>query len=242
MNKKELLPIQLVPLGDKAIVLQFEDVLSHGTHAKIQAMAQYLEQHPVPGILEHVPAYTTLTVYYDPWLLSQNGTRDPYDAAVAYLQTALSEAKGRVRHTETAVEIPVCYGGAYGPDLEEVARHNRLSPQEVVALHTQNEYLVHMMGFAPGFPYLGGMNKQLATPRKQEPRASIPVGSVGIAGEQTGVYSIATPGGWQLIGRTPLILFDASRPQPSLLKTGDRVRFVAITEDEFKKQAKQYEH
>lgn len=240
MNRADLLPIQLLPLGDKAVVLQFEEEVSEATHAKIQAVAHYLSRHPTPGILEFVPAYTTLTVYYDPWLLSNKGKTDPYDKVVTILQQVLSKAKEQQHSDSRLVEIPVCYGGAFGPDLEEVAKQNNLAPEKVIQLHSTKVYLVHMMGFAPGFPYLGGMDKRIATPRKSVPRAAIPKGSVGIAGGQTGIYPIQTPGGWQLIGRTPLILFDPLREQPSILKAGDRVRFIPITEEEFEKQA--HEH
>ncbi|GAB3200115.1 inhibitor of KinA [Pontibacter aydingkolensis] len=243
MNRKELLPIQLIPLGDKAVVLQFGEEVSEGTQSKIQAVAHYLDSHPTPGILEYVPAYTTLTVYYDPWILSEKGKKNPYDKVVGILQSALSKAKDDHKaNGKRLVEIPVCYGGAFGPDLEEVAEKNNLTPEKVVELHTKKSYLVHMIGFAPGFPYLGGMDKRIATPRKSKPRAVIPAGSVGIAGTQTGVYPLETPGGWQLIGRTPLTLFNPEREEPSILKAGDQVRFIAISEQEFKKQVKLHEH
>ncbi|MEJ8803818.1 5-oxoprolinase subunit PxpB [Pontibacter sp. H249] len=242
MNRKELIPIQLLPLGDKAIVLQFEEDVSEATHAKIQAVARYLDRHPIPGILEYVPAYTTLTVYYNPWLLSNKGKTDPYDKVISILQEVLTKTREQKANGSRIVEIPVCYGGRYGPDLMEVASHNKLTPAKVIELHSKRVYLVHMIGFAPGFPYLGGLDKRLATPRKNEPRATIPAGSVGIAGTQTGVYPITTPGGWQLIGRTPLVLFDPQREQPSLLKAGDRVRFLPVSEEDFKKHEQQHEH
>jgi inhibitor of KinA len=132
------------------------------------------------------------------------------------------------------VDIPVCYGGDYGPDLDAVSFHTGLSTEEVVAIHGEPDYLVYMIGFAPGFPYLGGMSERLASPRRESPRAKIPPGSVGIAGSQTGVYPIETPGGWQLIGRTPLRLFRPERDEPSLLRTGDRVRFHAIERAEYR--------
>ena len=242
MNRKELVPIQLLPLSDNAIVLQFGEEVSEEIHAKIQAVAHYLEQHPLPGMQAYVPAYTTLTVYYDPWVTSNKGKTDPYDAMVAQLQQVLSETKKHKRNGGRLVEIPVCYGGEYGPDLEEVVGYTNLSHEEVIALHSGTTYLVHMMGFAPGFPYLGGLNDRIATPRRHEPRKAIPKGSVGIAGQQTGIYPIETPGGWQLIGQTPLELFNPDRAQPSLLRAGDKVRFVPISEDEFKHQAEQHEH
>ena len=123
--------------------------------------------------------------------------------------------------------------GSWGPDVDVVAAHNRLTPEEIIRIHTSVEYLVYMIGFAPGFPYLGGMPERIATPRRESPRVSIPAGSVGIAGQQTGVYPIATPGGWQIIGRTPLRLFQPEQEQPTLLQAGDRVRFRQITEAEY---------
>jgi inhibitor of KinA len=131
------------------------------------------------------------------------------------------------------VEIPVCYGGDFGPDLKSVADRNGLTPDEVVTIHCKSTYPVYMIGFAPGFPYLGGMSERISAPRLDTPRERIPAGSVGIAGTQTGVYPIETPGGWRLIGRTPLRLFDAVRDPPSLLQAGDRVRFTAIERGEF---------
>jgi inhibitor of KinA len=140
----------------------------------------------------------------------------------------------------TLVEIPVCYGGQFGPDLEEVARRAGLPAAEVIQLHAQAEYVVAMIGFAPGFPYLAGMNEQLAAPRKTQPRAQVPAGSVGIAGRQTGIYSLPTPGGWQLIGRTPRRLFHPMWENPSLLRAGDQVLFVPISSAEFD-QLSEYE-
>lgn len=131
------------------------------------------------------------------------------------------------------VHIPVCYGGEYGLDLETVAKHNGISVDEVINIHADTDYLIYMMGFTPGFPYLGGMSEKIATPRLEVPRRKIPVGSVGIAGAQTGVYSMETPGGWQLIGRTPVRLFDSSKQNPILLQAGNYVRFVRITEAEY---------
>ncbi|MDF7811711.1 5-oxoprolinase subunit PxpB [Hymenobacter sp. YC55] len=227
-------PVQLYALGDSAIVLQFGDAISQEIHRAIQAVAAYLEEHPFPGFVEHVPAFTTLTVYYNPWLASQAGRLDPYAEVARQLQELLSQVQVPVDSTASpVVEIPVCYGGSFGPDLDVVARHTGLTPEQVVALHTAPEYLVYMIGFAPGFPYLGGMNEQLAAPRKDQPRAEVPAGSVGIAGKQTGIYSLPTPGGWQLIGRTPRRLFTPEAASPSLLRAGQRLRFVPISAEEF---------
>lgn len=233
MQADQLSAARIYPLGDAAIVMQFGEHISQEVHQRVRAFASYLEKHPVPGLIEQVPAFTTVTVYYDPWLLSEKGKRDPYQKVVDLLLEMLSKVGGSKEETSRIVEVPVCYGGDFGPDLAFVARHNHLSEEEVIAMHTAGDYLVYMIGFAPGFPYLGGMNEQIATPRKSSPRARIPQGSVGIAGKQTGIYSIETPGGWQLIGRTPLLLFDPYRSKPSLLYTGDRVRFVPISKDEY---------
>lgn len=229
--------VQLYPLGDAAVVVEFGNEISEQTHKQVRAFSAYLQQHPFLGLIEFVPAYTTVTVYYNPWVISEKGNLNPYTKVTGFLQRMLpfvTDEAGNV--APRVMEIPVVYGGEHGPDLEFVAKINELSPEEVIALHTQQEYLVYMIGFAPGFPYLGGMNKRIAAPRKDTPRLQIPAGSVGIAGEQTGVYPIQTPGGWQLIGRTPVPLFTPQGTSPSLLQAGDLVRFKAITEEAYKER------
>ncbi|MCX2740366.1 5-oxoprolinase subunit PxpB [Pontibacter anaerobius] len=226
-------PLLLCPLGDSAVVLQFGEEISLNTHFRIRAVAQALEQRAFQGLLEYVPAYTTLTVYYNPWVLSQQGKLDAYSEVVRQLEILVEQAEENEPAPARVVELPVMYGGTYGPDLQEVAEHTGLSIEEIIRIHSSGRYQVYMIGFAPGFAYLGGMDERIATPRQANPRASIPAGSVGIAGEQTGVYPISTPGGWQLIGRTPLQLFDPDREVPSLLQAGDEVRFVPISEQEY---------
>ncbi|WP_375418074.1 5-oxoprolinase subunit PxpB [uncultured Hymenobacter sp.] len=225
---------RLFPLGDAAVVLEFGDHISPATHRAIQAFAAYLARHPFIGLRECVPAFTTLTVYYDPWLLSEDGRYQPYERVAEMLRqllpAALAPAPGAA-----VVEIPVCYGEEFGPDLAFVASHAKLSAEEVIARHCRPDYLVHMIGFAPGFPYLGGLDERLHTPRKAAPRALVPAGSVGIAGAQTGIYSLPTPGGWQLIGRTPLQLFNPEWAAPSLLQAGQRLRFVPIGAVEYER-------
>ena len=228
---------RLFPLGDAAVVLELGQAIAPATHQLIQAFLKVLAQHPLPGLREVVPAFTTLTVYYDPWVLSQASEALPYEQVASYLQNMLPAAQAAAAGYAPGplVEIPVCYGGDFGPDLDLVASHAQLSREEVIAHHAAPEYLVYMVGFAPGFPYLGGLDARLATPRRAQPRPLVPAGAVGIAGAQTGVYSLPTPGGWQLIGRTPLRLFDPSRAQPSLLQAGDRLRFVPISEADFQR-------
>jgi len=226
---------QLFPLGDAAVVVQFGESISPAIHLAIQSFHAYLAQRPFVGLRECVPAFTTLTVYYDPWLVSEQGQYLPYERVCKLLQQRLLAAPAVPPTAAATVEIPVCYGGDLGPDLEAVARHTGLTPAEVIAYHSAPKYLVHMIGFAPGFPYLGGLDARLATPRRAEPRSLVPAGAVGIAGLQTGIYSLPTPGGWQLIGRTPLRLFDPTAARPSLLHAGQHVRFVPIDEVEFKR-------
>ena len=228
-------PVRLYPLGDAAVVLELGQHIDPATHRLLQALGRLLDQHPPPGLREYVPAFTTLTVYYDPWVLHQRSGASPYEQMASYLQGLLPAAQAAVADYAPGplVEIPVCYGGEFGPDLAAVAQHTQLSAAEIIRRHSAPDYLVYMVGFAPGFPYLGGLDAQLATPRRAVPRPLVPAGAVGIAGTQTGIYSLPTPGGWQLIGRTPRRLFEASRAQPSLLQAGDRLRFVPISEEEY---------
>lgn len=211
------------PLGDLAIVLSFGDNISEAVNAQVRRVAAALDTYSKPGILEYVPAYTTITIYYDPLIVG-------YEELFEALQNLLENTPDLESFPISEKEIPVYYNG---PDLPYVAQQNGLSEAEVIQIHSEREYLVYMMGFVPGFPYLGGMDSRIATARKQVPRLKIEAGAVGIAGEQTGVYPIETPGGWQIIGHTPLQLFDRDRDKPSFLEAGDRVRFVPIDKEEF---------
>ena len=224
---------RLYPLGETAVVLEFGTVISEEINDTIRALADYLLAHPFAGLVEVVPAFTTLTVFYAPWQVRAAGGASPYEVVAAILREAAGRAPAAVAAPEAVVEISVCYGGEFGPDLEEVARHCGLSVQEVIARHAGADYRVYFIGFAPGFPYLGGLPPELATPRRASPRAAVPAGAVGIAGAQTGIYSLPTPGGWQLIGRTPERLFRPEAAEPSRLRAGQRLRFVAITEQAF---------
>ncbi|KUG08519.1 5-oxoprolinase subunit PxpB [Solirubrum puertoriconensis] len=227
--------VQLYPLGDAAVVVEFGKSISPATHERVQAFCHRLEQQPFVGLVEYVLAFTTVTVYYDPWLLRHQAAT-PYDAVLQQLEQLLRRVSiATEKPAPRVVEIPVCYGGPYGPDLDWLAEHLGLLPEQVIALHAASEYLVYMIGFAPGFPYLGGLDAQLTAPRKAQPRPLVPAGAVGIAGQQTGVYPLATPGGWQLIGRTPLRLFRPEAEVPSLLQAGDRVRFVPISAAEYQR-------
>lgn len=214
------------PLGDQAIILEIGNEINEETHHRVRAVTALLETDPPQWMTEFIPAFTTVSIVYSPLQVS-------YEEAKLELAALLKKASEITLPPPRTIELPVCYGGDHGPDLEYVARHNGLSAEEVIAIHTGASYTVHMIGFAPGFPYLGGMSEKIAAPRKVSPRVTIPERSVGIAGNQTGVYPISTPGGWQLIGRTPTRLFLPDHEIPSLLSTGDTVVFRQITADEY---------
>ncbi|WP_306812826.1 5-oxoprolinase subunit PxpB [Paenibacillus soyae] len=232
------------PLGDSSVLIQFGDRMDELSHRLVMEAVRWLDAGRFPGYIECVPAFASVAVHYSPIqvLRSLDGEermRETVYETVCYRVEkllvhidAVTESDSEMKNVRT-VAIPVCYGGEYGPDLEEVAAICGRSAAEVVRLHSDADYLVYMIGFAPGFPYLGGMPEEIAAPRRGTPRAVIPAGSVGIAGGQTGVYPLATPGGWQLIGRTPIKLFRPDADAPSFLQAGDRVRFFPITEEEF---------
>jgi inhibitor of KinA len=223
-------------LGDSAVVVALGAGIDESALPRVRALTALLSHDRPRGICDVVPAYATVTVFYDPARLADAGPR-PYDRVCRFItersRTLESEAKKKPATVARVVEIPVCYGGEFGPDLAEVADHCGLDTDEVVAKHRGGDYLVHAIGFAPGFCYLGGLPEKLHTPRRPTPRVSVASGSVGIGGAQTGVYPLATPGGWQLIGRTPLALFRADAAEPALLRVGDRVKFKPITPGEF---------
>lgn len=212
------------PVGDGALLVTFTRQIDLGANRKAHALAfairQALEAQPLPGLGEAVPGYATLLIHYDPLLLE-------YAQVEALVRRNLTSAE-MPELASRRVEVPVVYGGEAGPDLAFVASHNGLSEAEVVRIHAGREYPVFMMGFTPGFPYLGGMDPAIAAPRLSTPRSQVPGGSVGIAGEQTGIYPLDSPGGWRIIGRTPLALFELDREAPFLIAPGDRVRFIPV--------------
>lgn len=230
--------MRCTPLGDNALMLEVGDVIDEPTHRRVQEAWRALAAAPLPGVVELVPAYTTVTLFYDPLLAVQAGA--PEAGITEWLAAKILERiKDPPKMDKTRprlVEIPVCYGGEFGPDLAVVAKHAKLAPEEVIKRHAKPEYLVYLVGFAPGFPYLGGLPKELETPRHAKPRMVVPPGSVGIGGAQTGIYPLATPGGWNLIGRTPEKIFRPADRPPVLLRAGDRVKFKAITPEEFAKR------
>lgn len=219
-------------LGDRALVVHLGDGIDTATFRAVRSISRLLGANPPAGMIEFVPAFTTITIYYDP-------LRNSEAELISYVSDWVTGPDSSVEPRPRIVEIPVCYGDEFGSDLEFVAQYAGLTPQEVVEIHSAADYLVHMIGFAPGFPYLGGMSSKIAAPRRSSPRLRIPAGSVGIAGDQTGIYPLETPGGWQLIGRTPLVLFSPQQDPPTLLQAGDIVRFRPITAEQFRGFAEQ---
>ena len=209
------------PAGDQALVVVFGNEIDLKLNRQVHALDRMLEADPFSGFIETVPTYTSLLVYYDT-------LRVDYAAVVNEVQERLARIGDDVQKEARVVEIPTRYGGEFGPDIDFVAEHNNLSVEEVIQIHCARDYPVYMMGFTPGFPYLGGMDARIAAPRLQSPRTHVPAGSVGIAGEQTGVYPLESPGGWQIIGRTTTQLFNPNVQQPFLLAPGDLVRFVQV--------------
>ncbi|HEY6826384.1 MAG TPA: 5-oxoprolinase subunit PxpB [Gemmatimonadaceae bacterium] len=226
--------MHFAPLGDSAVMITLGDTIDERTHRLVRAASRRIRAEPPPGFIDIVPAFVSIVVHYEPLTArEQTKTGTPYDRVVGFLRERLADLDVEDLDEPRTVEIPVCYGGELGPDLDDVARLHGLTPEDVIRLHTGAEYLVYMIGFMPGFAYLGGLPERIATPRRKTPRTAVPAGTVGIGGRQTGVYPLVSPGGWNLIGRTPVKIFDFAREEPTLVSTGDRVRFRAIARAEF---------
>lgn len=211
-------------LGEDALLLRLDETIDAGTNARVHALAARIAGQRPPWLRDIVPAYASLALFVDAEAFADDA--DPLAEAERWLDAMVDRGDAPAHAAGRLVEIPVHYGGEDGPDLATVAEQAGLSPGDVVAIHSAGEYRVAMLGFAPGFPYLIGLDPRLATPRLGSPRARVPAGSVGIGGAQTGIYPRSGPGGWQLIGRTGMTLFDATRDPPAALAPGDRVRFV----------------
>lgn len=232
--------IRFLLAGDSCIVVEFGDEINPELNRMVRFMFLSLNRAGIQGITELIPTYRSLYVQYD-----------PLEISLEELKRRLKKVVQKFDEVELpplrVVDVPTVYGGRYGPDLEFVAEYNGLTKEEVVEIHTSSSYLVYMIGFTPGFAYLGGVSKRIATPRLETPRLKVPAGSVGLAGEQTGVYPVESPGGWRLIGCTPIRIFDPGRDPPVVLQpTSDYVRFIRISEEEFRRireqvKAGQYE-
>ena len=218
-------PPRVIPAGDAAVMVSFADEIILEVNSRVHALSHAIDQGHLPGVLDLVVAYSTLLIHYDPLVISFDDVEMAVREAVAAgLNHDLGESRLR--------ELPTVYGGCYGPDLPEIARMVGMSEDEVIRLHSEAIYTVYMLGFAPGFPYLGGLPPQLALPRLETPRERVPEGTVAIA-NQTTIYALTSPGGWRWVGRTPIKLFDPSKDPPTYLVAGDRVRFVPISEVEY---------
>ena len=235
--------MEIVPLGDSAVIVRMRerfDDAPEQTDTVLRAFQQ-LQNAAIPGVIELAPAYTSVTVFFNPVTVAKatETSGEVFDWLVTRIRAAVAAGADRVKHRAATqrrvrlVEIPVCYDREFALDIDDVARRAAISPDEVIRLHSAAEYRVACIGFVPGFPFLAGLPKELATPRRDVPRKQIPPGSVGIGGAQTGIYPLRSPGGWNLIGRTPLRLFDPQKNPPALLRAGERVRFHKITRDEF---------
>ena len=228
--------IQFFQISENAISLEFGDDIHEETLVRISRINDCIKQNPFAGLLSTIPAYTTLTVYFNPVGLMNDVSlkgSTTLDKISGYITSLHVESKSAEQTHNVIIQIPVCYDSILGFDLQELSSFYQLTKKEIIEIHSSAVYTVYMIGFVPGFPYLGGLSEKLTAPRKQNPRPAIPAGSVGIAGQQTGIYPLETPGGWQIIGRTPLKLFNVNRQQPSLLKAGDKLKFEPISLREF---------
>lgn len=220
-----LLP-RILPAGDQALLIELGREIKPEFNRQVHALAQLIESQPQVGIKEIVPSYCSLLIYYDPFLLS-------FSEISGWIENLLQQRFPQASAPPVIKEIPVLYGGEYGPDLYFVAQYNGLTIEEVIRWHTSETYLVYVVGFSPGFAAMGIVPSKIRAPRLATPRLRVPAGSVGIGGAQTGIYAVDSPGGWQLIGRTPLKLFDLSKDPPVYFQAGDYARFFSITEAQY---------
>jgi KipI family sensor histidine kinase inhibitor len=222
--------LEIRPLAESGLLVVLGDAVDRTLVARVAALTAAIDEAHLAGVVDVVPSYATIMLAFDPTAVEP-------DALAAEVRRLAADPVAASPPDPRRVEIPVAYGGEHGPDLGQVATHADLAPDEIVARHAAGDYAVASMGFAPGFGFLVGLPPELATPRRTDPRTRVPPGSVGIGGAQTGVYSLETPGGWHLIGRTPLRLFDLDRDEPALLRPGDRVAFRPIPPEEYRRLA-----
>jgi inhibitor of KinA len=220
--------MRIEPLGDSALLVRVvEEFEAEESLDAVVRATRKLEIAKIHGVIGLAPAYTTIGVFFDP---AQTETFDEFQASI---ERALANDVDSGSRTAATIEVPVCYEREFAPDLEEIGQHSGLPPDEIIRRHAEASYRVSCVGFTPGFPYLSGLPPELATPRRASPRKEIPAGAVAIGGTQTGIYPRKSPGGWNIIGRTPLRLFDVERDPPALFHAGDRVRFRKISRQEF---------
>lgn len=221
-----------MPMGDTCLVIELGRSINLDTNQAVHAVADYLRAHPLLGVVDIVPAYTTVAIHYRPQVFAV-GELAPYRQLSQSIEEILTRGIALGQKSTRTVEIPVCYGGEFGPDLQEVAAVRGLTPEQVVHFHCESASVVYMLGFAPGHPYAGGLDPRLIVPRRSTPRTSVPEGTVAIANGQTVIYPMQFPSGWNLIGATPLKMFDPTQASPSRLLPGDRLRFVPISQEQY---------
>ncbi len=229
-------PYRFYSCGDHAITIELGEVIDPVINSQVIAIFQYLKENPIVGIKDIIPAYSTVTIVYDIVLLKKQypGT-SIYTMMCDLLKKAMNDFVMPATAKRQVINIPVCYDISLAPDINSLATLHKISIEEVIDLHARSTYQVYMIGFLPGFAYMGSVDKKIITPRLAKPRTSVPAGSVGIAGEQTGIYPFESPGGWQLIGQTPVRMFDAEKELPCYLQPGDEVKFYPISLPEFQK-------
>ncbi|MBQ3459065.1 MAG: 5-oxoprolinase subunit PxpB [Solobacterium sp.] len=215
------------PCGDTALMIQFEQKIDPAILREVRQMTEKIQKAHLKGIIDLIPSYAALLVKFDPAVFS-------YEMLKQKIEVLAGKEDRKTAFAVRYIDIPVLYGKPFPEDLDHVAKHAGCSIDEVIRIHTSNEYPVYMMGFLPGFPYLGNLDVRLHTPRRKEPRISIPAGSVGIGGAQTGIYPLTSPGGWHILGLTPVKLYDPDAEDPVLLRSGDVIRFRSVSEEEFR--------
>ncbi len=224
----------ITALGDAALTVSFGNTVSKELNKKVVLLTHAVKTANLPAIKDIVPAYSSLTIHYDVIKIGkEHKSENPFSIMSKQIEALLSQPEEFIDVVCRSLHIPVCYSLEYGLDLPEISEQTKLPVDEIIRLHTARKYKVYMLGFLPGFAYMGDVDERIAVPRKSEPRLSIEPGSLGIAGTQTGIYPLASPGGWQIIGRTPVKLFDKEKPDPVYFRAGDEVEFYTITEDEF---------
>lgn len=220
--------IRILTAGDSSLLVEFGKEISPTINRKIAATVQLMKEQHIEGVVDMIPAFCSLLINYDPRVIS-------YEEIKERVQALLKVDAKTGEGTKKIFEIPVCYGGEYGPDIANIAANAGLTEEEVIKIHSSRDYLIYMLGFLPGFCYLGGLDERIHTPRLANPRIKINAGSVGIGGSQTGIYPLDSPGGWQLMGMTPVKTYDPEREVPILVEAGDYIRFVPIDEQEYKR-------
>lgn len=228
------IPYRIFPLGDTALTIDFGNHIDEAINKQVINLFHHLQQYPLPGMIEAVPAYSTITIHYNLYSIYTKITtgHTVFEYVEKQLQKILEQPLKKKLVNERLVKVPVCYDNEFAKDLKYLAATKNISIEEVIQIHTSKNYKVFMLGFLPGFSYMGEVDEKIAIARKPQP-VNVSAGSVGIAGKQTGIYPLASPGGWQIIGRTPVRLFDATKEEPTLLSAGDTVQFYSISKNEF---------